>query len=150
MEPVVNDAHARGCRQKTYVRLLIQAIEILHFCEMVPRPSQARCLCIDACGINPQVADVSSTHPLRHNFLVGLRGLCVFAGIGGESEGMNKYVICDTSSWSVDLRLYAGIGGDSEGVLLEVGEPRMVSLPLSGGLSMGAPSIMVCHDGFFR
>uniref|UniRef100_A0A7S3QVA9 4-alpha-glucanotransferase n=2 Tax=Dunaliella tertiolecta TaxID=3047 RepID=A0A7S3QVA9_DUNTE len=43
-----------------------------------------------------------------------------------------------------------GIGGDSEGVLLEVGEPRMVSLPLSGGLSMGAPSIMVCHDGFFR
>ncbi|KAF5838691.1 hypothetical protein DUNSADRAFT_2387 [Dunaliella salina] len=43
-----------------------------------------------------------------------------------------------------------GIGGDSESVLLEVGEPRMVSLPLSGGLSMGAPSIMVCHDGFFR
>jgi len=35
-------------------------------------------------------------------------------------------------------------------VLLEVGEPRLVSLPLSGGSTMGAPSILICHDGFFR
>ena len=45
---------------------------------------------------------------------------------------------------------HTGIGGESEAVLLEVGEPRLVSLPLSGGSTMGAPSILICHDGFFR
>ncbi len=34
--------------------------------------------------------------------------------------------------------------------MLEVGEPRLVHLPLSGGVNMGAPALLVCQDGFFR
>jgi len=43
-------------------------------------------------------------------------------------------------------------GDTGEGVLLEVGEPRLVSLPVpcTGAPTLGAPSILVCHDGFFR
>eukprot|EP00878_Enallax_costatus_P005731 GHUV01006009.1.p1 GENE.GHUV01006009.1~~GHUV01006009.1.p1 ORF type:complete len:779 (+),score=167.27 GHUV01006009.1:209-2338(+) len=34
--------------------------------------------------------------------------------------------------------------------LLEVGEPRVCSLPLAGAASMGAPAVVVRHDGFVR
>lgn len=34
--------------------------------------------------------------------------------------------------------------------LLEAGEPRVCSLPLSGAASMGAPAVVVRHDGFVR
>ncbi|KAJ9519153.1 hypothetical protein QJQ45_007717 [Haematococcus lacustris] len=44
--------------------------------------------------------------------------------------------------------LPAGTPGDS--MLLEVGEPRLVTLPLAGAANMGAPCVLVCNDGFFR
>eukprot|EP00879_Flechtneria_rotunda_P016824 GHRR01017609.1.p1 GENE.GHRR01017609.1~~GHRR01017609.1.p1 ORF type:complete len:841 (+),score=284.87 GHRR01017609.1:629-3151(+) len=34
--------------------------------------------------------------------------------------------------------------------LLEIGEPRVCSLPLAGAASMGAPAVVVRHDGFVR
>jgi hypothetical protein len=35
-------------------------------------------------------------------------------------------------------------------LLLEVGEPRVAALPLAGSSRMGAPALLVHHDGFVR
>lgn len=51
--------------------------------------------------------------------------------------------------WSKLVKLVYASAGEAE-ALLEVGEYRFVTLPLSGGPSMGAPALLVCHDGFFR
>lgn len=38
----------------------------------------------------------------------------------------------------------------ANGLILEVGEPRVATLPLAGSSQMGAPAVLVRHDGFFR
>jgi 4-alpha-glucanotransferase len=35
-------------------------------------------------------------------------------------------------------------------LLLEVGEPRVAALRMTGSSRMGAPALLVHHDGFFR
>jgi hypothetical protein len=47
----------------------------------------------------------------------------------------------------------AGIGAvfrNATSTLLEVGEPRVCSLPLAGAASMGAPAVVIRHDGFIK
>jgi hypothetical protein len=47
----------------------------------------------------------------------------------------------------------AGIGTvfrNATSTLLEVGEPRVCSLPLAGAASMGAPAVVIRHDGFIK
>lgn len=70
----------------------------------------------------------------------------------------------DTPCWEGEIRVpysafaftykYAvltrGPGGSSSSMLMEVGEPRVCSLPLSGSANMGAPAVLVRHDGFLR
>jgi len=66
---------------------------------------------------------------------------------------------CEGHWWEGELRVpftqfpftykYAVRRG-SEGILLEIGEPRVIALPTVGNSQMGAPSLIVCSDGFFR
>ncbi|KAG2427622.1 hypothetical protein HXX76_012273 [Chlamydomonas incerta] len=79
-------------------------------------------------------------------------------GAGGnwQPDQMCRLTETHTPFWEAELRVpyscfpftYKYAIQTAEGLVLEVGEPRLACLPASA--SVGAPTVMVRHDGYFR
>ncbi|EFJ42152.1 cytosolic 4-alpha-glucanotransferase [Volvox carteri f. nagariensis] len=73
-----------------------------------------------------------------------------------QPDQMLRLTETHTPFWEAELRVpyscfpftYKYAIQTADGLVLEVGEPRLASLPSSA--SVGAPTVMVRHDGYFR
>lgn len=74
-----------------------------------------------------------------------------------QADQMLALIETHTPYWEAEIRVpytsfsftYKYAIRTEEGVVLEAGEPRLAALPPSS-TAVGAPSVMVRHDGFFR
>eukprot|EP00798_Chlamydomonas_sp_ICE-L_P028576 gene28576-31736_t len=84
------------------------------------------------CGRSPPHCGRSPPHPSPQ----------LAAGLASHATG--------TAALSSAGSMGAGMSAGDLPALLEIGEPRMASLTSEGSTKMGAPALVICHDGFFR